>query len=115
MIQKESDGLKDIEFGNTSKLVTLNNENDIYCYQFIKKDNSSIWIVWSDNGNQKLNIKFENVKNIKVTRSIPNDISDMEVDGNNYPEIFTSYTTDINDANIDIIVDNTPIYIEVTK
>lgn len=89
-----------------SAIKTIEEFDDIHVYK-IMKGNNPIWVAWSDTGSGSISLSLLGISSAKITEAIPDADSGAELNENDYPSFFDTYT-----ATEKINLGEYPVYIE---
>jgi len=79
----------------------------------LNNENNSAWIAWNDStGPAQITISNIISGSIQVTEVIPDKTSGTYVYSQNYPDIFNTYTINVNDGTASITLDSIPVFIK---
>ncbi len=82
-----------------------------YLYKFTNTNNKTVYIAW---GNETGNVTLTNIKSdaVKITEAVPKSNSGADLNENDYPAFFTTKIQKVNNGNVTINLNTTPIFIE---
>lgn len=93
---------------------TIKAEDDIYIFKFIKQNNP-IWVLWNDSQDEKkVKLKVaDNKVRIIITEALPKYEAGKFV--TNYIDSFNRKTMPAENGEIEVVLHNTPIFVEIEK